>query len=45
MDATATIIFRSGKMGRLFEGGYCSSAATIQGCACACYLQYNIGIV
>ena len=29
MDAAATIIFRSGKMRHLFEGGYCSRAATI----------------
>ena len=29
MDAAATIIFRSGKMRYLFEGGYCSRAATI----------------
>ena len=30
-DAAATIIFRSGKKWRLFEGGYYLKVATIQG--------------
>ena len=33
MDTVATIIFRSRKMWRLFEGGYHSRAATKQGAA------------
>ena len=40
MDVVTTIIFRSGKMRRLFKGSYCSRTATIRGCIRARYWQY-----